>query len=347
MPSIQTRALNGITRQAIRVTYRGDMGVDKVRSRYAKLDARIKVALPDGISIDDLDGPPAGRWLRNRRADKRVVLYLHGGAYVVRLLNGHSMLLSRICAELDASAFMAFYRLSPEHAFPAAPEDCLAAYRHLLDSGHAAKDIVVMGDSAGGNLALSLLHLIKREELPQPGACVALSPMTDFAQISATWRANARTDPMYPVQDVVAPQRLYLQGASPVDPVASPYYGDLGGFPPTLVVVGGIEALRDDATGFVRKAVESGVRARAHIWSGAPHVFMLQAFLPESPAALNRIRQWYDDVATQSPKADDPMPYAGAIEYFDISTFSGRVRRATNDVWLQPVTRPISPSLTQ
>jgi len=208
----------------------------------------------------------------------------------------------------------------------------------LLDNGTLPADIVVMGDSAGGNLALSLLHLIARDGLPMPGAVVAFSPITDFAQISASWRLNKWRDPMYVVQGAVQPQVHYLQGASPVDPVASPYYGDLHGFPPTLVVVGGVEAMVDDSVSFVKKAIEAGVDAHVHIWKGMPHVFLLYEFLPETPLARRRVVDWVAASGRSATEAapTEGMAYRTSVEVFDCGALTGRLRCETNDVYLVP-----------
>lgn len=333
MPSVRSQAINFVTRIAIRAAYRKPQEVTAYRPRYARTDDRVKTPLPSGLTVEEQTAPVEGRWIRNAAGGERVVLYLHGGAFIMRLPKTHTAFAAALCADLKSSAFLPWYRLAPEHPFPAAPEDCLAAYRHLLDAGHRSSDIVVMGDSAGGNLALALLHLIRRESLPMPAAVVAFSPITDFAQVSATWRLNKWRDPMYVVQGVVQPQRHYLQGASPIDPVASPYYGDLEGFPPTLVVVGGVEAMLDDAVSFVKKAVEAGVPAKVHIWKGMPHVFLLYGFLPETPLARRAVVDWLEAVAPEADPEKQP-PHKSCVEVFDRTPITGRLRRETNDVYL-------------
>ncbi len=331
MPSVRSRALNFLTRIATRIAYRKPREVTEYRPRYAQRDARARVSLPPGLVIEEQVDPIAGRWIRNAASPRKVILYLHGGAFVLRLPNTHTAFAAGFCADLAASAFLPWYRLAPEHPFPAAPEDCLAAYRHLLAGGYRASDIVLMGDSAGGNLVLSLLHLIGRAELPRPRAAAVFSPITDFAQISATWRLNQWRDPMYVVQGAVSPQRHYLQGANPLDPVASPYYGELRGFPPVLIVVGSVEALLDDATSFVKKAVEAGVSARVQIWKGMPHAFLLYDFLPETALARRAVVGWLQEVAA------DKASHRSCVEVLDRTALTGRLRRETNDASLAEV----------
>lgn len=330
MASAKSKLLNLITRMAMRIIFRRQRPVVEFRKLMVGLD-RGK-PLPANISVEDIAGTVPGRWLRHAAPRSRqVLLYLHGGAFIMRLEKGHTSMVAGFCADSGISAFMAWYRLAPEHPFPAAPEDCLAAYRMLLDSGHRPEDIVVMGDSAGGNLALAVLHLIRRAGLPMPAASIALSPITDFAQVSATWRLNHWRDPMYRVQGFVNPVEHYLQGANPIDPVASPYFGDLSGFPPLFFMLGGLEALLDDSVGMVRKAIEQGVPARIQIWGGMPHVFPLLA-LPETVHARREIAAWLQGLRENAP-APAPL-YRSCVEVFNLSPFSGRLQRETNNVFL-------------
>lgn len=344
MASARAPFLNFLTRILMRFVFRRPKEAVVYREAFARLEGRRPVKLPAGTVIEDVDGPVPGRWVRTGDTSSgQVILYLHGGAFIMRLPQGHTGMVARLCAATKADAFMAWYRLAPEHPFPAAPEDALRAYRYLLDRGHAPNDVVIMGDSAGGNLALSVLHLIRGAGLPMPGGVATLSPITDFAQVSGTWRLNDWRDPMYRVQHYVNPVRFYLQGASPVDPVASPYYGDLRGFPPLLFVLGGLEALLDDSVGMVRKAVEHGVAARLQVWRGMPHVFPLHDALPEAAVAIREIAAWM--AACRSPEVHRTPPWRTCVELFDVAPFTGRVRRTTNDVdlGLTPIASPTAP----
>jgi len=334
VPSARSRIVNGVTRAMIRIAYRSpEDDVTAYRPRYAKTDARVRKLLPPGLTTEELDAPP-GRWVRNANASDLTILYLHGGAFILRIPRTHTAFAASLCRDLDASAFLPWYRLAPEHPFPAAPEDCLSAYRHLLDSGHAPEKIVVMGDSAGANLTLSLLHLIRRADLPMPLGAVTFSAITDFAEISGTWRLNTWRDPMYIVQGAVQPQRHYLQGASPVDPIASPYYGELAGLPPLRLVVGGVEALLEDSVKFVQKAVEAGTRASVQIWKGMPHVFLLYDFLPETALARADVVSWVRSLldGPVPDSTDAELPYRDCVELVDRHAVTGSVRRVTNSI---------------
>ena len=290
-------------------------------------DARRPAKLEPGVSAEEVQTPVPGRWLSNHQgSDERVLLYLHGGAFVLRLPEGHSEMVSRLCAGMGVSAFMPWYRLAPEHPFPAALDDCLAAYQHLLER-HSADNVIVMGDSAGASLTLSLLNRLKQEKLPMPRAAVALSPITDFAQVSATWLLNTRFEPLARVQPFVAPQRHYLRGENLVNPLASPIYGDLAGLPPVLLVCGGNEALRDDSIGYVRKAIAAGVDARVHLWHGMAHVHTLKASLPETPLTEAAVFKW---LAECQSTPDSLSRWRNAVALYNLRPMTGRLLVTTN-----------------
>jgi epsilon-lactone hydrolase len=334
MASTTSKLMNFATRGLSWVMFRKTLPLPDYRPRMERMDRAQQRPMPAGLQLQEVDQPVPGRWLRpDVPVSAQVLLYLHGGAFAFRLPHGHSNMVARICIEAGCAAFLPWYRLAPEHPFPAAPDDCLAAYRTLLDAGHAASDIVVMGDSAGGNLALVLLHSIKRAGLPMPRGAIALSPITDFAQISASWRLNKDHDPMYRLQGVVNPAHWYFKGHDPLDPIISPYYGDFTGFPPLYFVVGSIEALLDDSVGMVRKAVDLGIPAKVHIWTGMPHVFMLQEFLPETRQARAHVVQWLRELRLPQVPPTRPGLHRSCVEVFDLSAFTRQVTLETNDVF--------------
>ena len=316
--------LNALVRVSVRMTWRAPLDVAASRIKIARSERPLK--LPPGITIEDVEAPAPGRWVKPATSNARAILYLHGGAFLFRLPGLHTPFVAELVARSGAQAYMPWYRLAPEHPFPAAPDDCLAAYRHLLDRFDPS-DISVVGDSAGANLTLSLLHAIKAQSLPMPSRAIAISPITDFAEISASWLSGAKTDPMYPVQAIVKPQRHYLQGAALDDPRASPYYGDLSGFSPILCVAGGIEALRDDSVSFVKKATEAGVHAEAHIWRGMPHVFPLHRITREAAFATAEIVRW---MSGEAPR-ERSTRLAERVRLFDVAALSGDLTETSND----------------
>src|SRR5215813_3123032 len=180
--------------------------------------------------------------VRQARSD-RCVLYFHGGAYAVgtaKLLRDFTW---RIGAAARAHVLYFDYRLAPEHPFPAALEDAVAAYRWLADRFDPRR-IAFMGDSAGGGLALATLYKLRDEGIALPAAAVAVSPWTDLALTGPSLRANAAADPMLNVANLPALADGYLAGADPRNHYASPLYGDASGLPPTLIHVGSDEGRR-------------------------------------------------------------------------------------------------------
>jgi acetyl esterase/lipase len=312
------------------MTFKPGSTPEHFRKLVARYDRRKLGKLAPGISVEDVKVPIAGRWLRNPDGiSKQVILYLHGGAFIIRMPESYSEMVSRLCIGIDASAFMPWYRLAPENPFPAAVEDSLGAYRYLLES-HTPDNVVVMGDSAGGNLTLSLLNLIKQSGMPMPRAAVALSPITDFAEISSTWVMHRRVDPLFAMKPYTLPQLHYLRGKNILDPLASPIYGDLEGLPPVLIVVGGIEALRDDGVAYVRQAVAAGVAAQVHIWQGMPHVHTLTNMLPEQRLTEAEIFRWFAKLPAPGERRSADELWPGAVTLFNRRPFSGTLDRITN-----------------
>ena len=336
MASARSRLLNLFTRVIMWLIFRKHRPVTEFRPRMVKMDARRAKPPPQGITYEDGQEPVEGRWVRNAGAgsQKQMILYLHGGAYFLRLPHGHSAMVADICARAGVSAFMPWYRLAPEHPYPAAPNDCLEAYRRLLESGVRSADVVVMGDSAGGNLAFSLLHLIKRESLPMPAGVIGVSPITDCAQISGTWRLNKLRDPMYLVQAAVNPAEWYFKGVSPTEPVLSPYYGDFSGFPPMYFMVGALEALLEDSVGMARKAVDCGIPAKVQIWQGMPHCFPLHDVLPEAEHARKQMVDWVMELRKTRASVDRSQLYRSCVEVYNLRPWTGRIECETNDVYL-------------
>ena len=197
----------------------------------------------------------------------------------------HSRLVALLCRGTRSRALMVDYRLAPEHKFPAAVEDCLAAYRQLIDSGHSAQRIVIAGDSAGGNLALVTLLAARDAGLPLPCGAVALSPLTDMTFSGESMRRNDGVDPLFTraVVDKLAP--LYLPRQNAADPYLSPLFGNLDGLPPTLLMVGSSELLLDDSVRYASRANN----VTLEVWHDMPHVFPVFSVLPESREAIGHI----------------------------------------------------------
>lgn len=254
----------------------------------------------EAVKIGEL---PAS-WIEVTGARKaRVILYLHGGAFIMETPALHGAMLARICRAAKARALMPHYRLAPEHPYPAALDDCLAAYRFLLDGGTAPEDIVVAGDSAGGNLALALLLRARDEGLPFPAAAVALSPLTDGTLGSDSIRRNDGHDAMFRPQLFDAFAALYVPDRNlAAHPHVSPLFGELTGLPPILMIVGSTELLLDDSVRFASKCPS----VTLEVWHDMPHVFPAFEVLPESGVAIERIGRFVRQSlsAAQGEKAE-------------------------------------------
>lgn len=229
----------------------------------------------------DAGGVPADIVTRSASLAGRWVLYLHGGGYRVGSPAAYRQFTWRIADAARARALVIDYRLAPEHPFPGAIDDAFAACRWLFEQD--AKEIVVMGDSAGGGLALALLMKLRDEGLRLPDAAVALSPWTDLALTGASLKENAAADPMLNAGELPEFAADYLAGADPRNPYASPLYGHPAGLPPVLIHVGSDEILRDDAVRMAEKLRAANFKSELQVWPRMPHVW--QAYTPVLPEA--------------------------------------------------------------
>jgi monoterpene epsilon-lactone hydrolase len=224
-------------------------------------------------------GGVSGLWLDAPQKSDSVVLYVHGGAYLVGTAFGYRGLSGGIAQASGAAMFSIDYRLAPEHAFPAAMDDALAAYKGLLAEGFAANQIIVAGDSAGGGLALALLIAIRDAGLSQPAGAVLLSPWTDLTFTGESLATKAEVDNSLSEAGLRAGAEQYLAGHSASDPLVSPLLGDLTGLAPLLIEVGSDEILLSDSTRFAAKAGESLVDVTLHVWPEMVHDWSLFAFM--------------------------------------------------------------------
>jgi acetyl esterase/lipase len=249
--------------------------------------------LPADIKTTPVDaaGVPA-EWIEAPGGSHtRAVLYLHGGGYVIGSIATHRELCGRIGRAAGARVLAIDYRLAPEHPFPAAVDDAVAAYGWLLQQGLAPEGIAIAGDSAGGGLTAATLVALRDRGARLPAAGILLSPWTDLAMTGESLRTRATLDPLIPGgQGVTSMAQQYLAGADPKTPLASPLYADLGGLPPLLIQVGTSEVLFDDAIRLDARARSAGVAVTLEPWNDMVHVFQLFAgMLPEGQQAIERI----------------------------------------------------------
>ncbi len=267
------------------------LGADIVRLRAVNLawDKRLARHMPD-VRQTPVDGERfRGEWLEVPGSrPERVLLYLHGGAFMFRFPQVHAALVARLCRKLGARALMVDYRLAPESPYPAASDDCHAAYRWLLASGQSPAGIVVGGDSAGGNLALVTLQRVRDSGEPGPACGVLLSPVVDFTLSSRSLVTNESCDPMFRLAGLVAMRGYYTSPDHYLDPAVSPLYAEFAGLPPLLFQVGGTEMLLDESVRAAARADAAGVGVELEIWEHMAHVFQALP-LPQAAAALDRL----------------------------------------------------------
>ena len=255
--------------------------MEQVRERVAP-DIRCEHVDAGGVCAEWILPPQA--------ASDRVLLYFHGGGYVIGSINTHRAMIARIARLSEARALAIDYRLAPENPFPAAVEDATKSYRWLLSQGNDARKIVVAGDSAGGGLTLALLATLGTAGYPMPAAAVLLSPWTDLEGTGRSMTSNAGKDQTIEANDLGLMAKLYLGKTDPKNPLASPLHADFRGFPPLLIQVGEAEALLDDSIRVAERAEATGVNVYLEVWPGMVHVWQIYAkLLPEGQRAIEKI----------------------------------------------------------
>jgi acetyl esterase/lipase len=288
MPSAQFDALLA----AFRTVQGGpERSVEEARAGWEALAARFPAA-DDLIYTPELADGVAVEWVEAPGADPgRVVLYLHGGGYVIGSVASYRAFAGRVSRAAQARVLLVNYRLAPEHPFPAAVDDVVAACRWLARQPGGLARVVVAGDSAGGGLSLALMLALRDAGHALPAAAACISPSTDLAKTGESIQTRAHLDPLVTVPSTFAHARRYLgPNGDPKNPLASPLYADLAGLPPLLVMVGTNEILHDDSTRLAAKAQASGVQVSLEIAQGMVHIWpFFAAILPEGQAAVERI----------------------------------------------------------
>ena len=232
-----------------------------------------------GIGVIDIRVPEV--------SSENVILYLHGGAYAIGSAASSVGLASDVGRAARTRVVTVDYRLAPEHVFPAAVTDALAAYQGLLASGTPAERIALVGESAGGGLVLATLLALKRDGVPQPAAAAVFSPWADLSLSGESLKSKAAVDPAVTEAGLRRRAGDYAGADHTTNPLASPVLGDLTGLPPLLIQAGSHEILLDDALRLAARAAEADVAVTLEITPGVPHVFQaFSAMLDEAGAAL-------------------------------------------------------------
>jgi monoterpene epsilon-lactone hydrolase len=268
--SIAATALRGAV-----AAFKGKLTGTAARGPFDDVMERV-VAQTDVTFEADTVGGISGFWAKPARSQKgAAIIHVHGGWFNFGTARAYRNLVGHIASSAGADAFIPDYRLAPEHLFPAAVQDVSECYRGLV--GRGIKKIAVVGDSAGGNLALVLLSIASAQTDKggiAPVGAVAISPVTDLALTGESYETRAEADPYFTKSQAAGLVASYLGDADPKDPLASPLYGDLSGLPPIRVQVGDDEVLLDDSRRYVERAALAGVDAKLDVWMGMPHGFV-------------------------------------------------------------------------
>jgi epsilon-lactone hydrolase len=247
---------------------------------------------PEGVryeNVPEVDGIAA----IPERESGGSVLYLFGGGYVLGSPASRRKTAGHVAQASSARVVVPKYRLAPEHPFPAAVDDTVAAYRYLLTSGTPAERLVVMGDSSGGGLAVATVLALRDAGDARPGGVVTMSAWADLGCAGSSMDSRAAVDIMVSRQGLLQMAGWYLVKTPATDPVASPVYADLTHMPPLLALVGGDEVLLDDSIRLVRGVGEGGADATLFVGGGMQHVWPTWAgALPEADAAIHLIGDW-------------------------------------------------------
>ena len=270
------------------------MGLDNLRSEYNNLAVSFPLSDEAIFEEVDVDGVRA-EWtdvLESRPSS--VLMYLHGGGYVMGTIEMYRDMTTRLATVGNVRVLSVDYRLAPENKFPAALNDSIKVYKWLLNKGYEANNIMIAGDSAGGGLVLATLLKIRSLGLEMPAAAVCISPWTDLALTGKTIKTNAGIDPIlnYNLVKYFATCCVGEEGDR-CDPFVSPFYADLSGLPPILIMVGEREILLDDSMRFAKKAEFYGVDATLVVAQEMTHMWPFFAgLIPEGQQAINYIGEY-------------------------------------------------------
>ena len=289
MSTEQRESLDAILRQG---RFSVDSTVSEQRQRLRELASAQALAADLTVTAGTLGGVPTAEITVDGVEPRHVVLYFHGGVYVLEDAFQVADLASQVARRTAAKVISVDYRLAPEHPYPAAVDDALAVYQALLRGGTAASDVIFAGESAGGGLAVVTLVNARDHGLPLPAAAFAMSPYADLTLAGATMQTKHDADPLLS-RELLQPRVIdYTAGQDPALDLISPIFAELSGLPPLVIQAGSHEVLLDDAIRLARQAATADVEITLDITPGVPHVF--QAYYPildEAAAALDRAGQ--------------------------------------------------------
>ena len=285
MASWQAHVATFFTRRMVRARLVRSPGLDTLR----KVFNGAQPSVPRGCEAkqESVGGVPCEWMTAKGVAPVGTLLYLHGGAHVACSSITHRPVTSAF-AKRGWRVLAPDYRLAPEHRFPAQIDDCIAVYRALLADGLDARQLVVAGDSSGGNLALALCLSLRAAGVTQPRALALFSPITDFLWTGESATSNSARCAMFSRDMLPIGRDMYIGDHDPRDPLASPYYADLSGLPPMLFHAGADELLRDDSVRTAERAKEAGIEVEVKVWPVVPHAWQIHPWMPEGRTSVEQ-----------------------------------------------------------
>jgi len=285
--------------QMLRETGSGSTKTPTIEQQRSQMSNTMLELAKDASSDDiqchsvDINGIP-GRWFQALgSADDGVVLYFHGGGYVLGSLDTHAELMGRCSRACGVKVLGVDYRLAPESTFPAALEDGVKSYRWLLDHNIDPQRIMLAGDSAGGGLVMATLLSLRDQGLPLPAGATLFSPWVDLTMSGASMESRRELDPIVTPEGLHAMATLYRGDVETSQPLISPLMADLSNLPPLLIQVGDYEVLLSDSQQLAAKAEAADVAVTYQEWEKAFHVFHAVPTLPESVDALQSMGDFY------------------------------------------------------
>jgi epsilon-lactone hydrolase len=285
----QRETLDAILRQS---AFPADSDVGEQRRLLRDLTSAVPLPADVTVTQAALGTVPVAEITVTGTEPRHVVLYFHGGVYVLGDAFQAAGLASEVGRRTRGKVFSVDYRLAPEHPYPAAVDDALAAYRALLDDGTSPSDIVFAGESAGGGLAVATLVNARDHGLPLPAAAFVMSPYADLTLAGATMDTKREADPLLNRENLQARIPDYTSGSDAAVGLISPVFADLAGLPPLIIQAGSHEVLLDDAVRLAGRAAAADVEVTLDITPGVPHVFQAyHAILDEAVTALDRAGQ--------------------------------------------------------
>jgi epsilon-lactone hydrolase len=265
------RLIHGITNN------KNDLEKDRQqREALGAILGRVKDIDIEPVSINGMEA----EWVRPERKhnDKHVILYCHGGGYITGDMKYSRTLTTRLALVLNMDVLCFNYKLAPENPFPAALENAVSAWDYLMLLGYGSKDLFIVGDSAGGNLVLSLTLYLLQQKRKTPRGLVCMSPWTDMTLTGKSYSTRKEADPILDYDYISNARDSYLAGHNPKDPLVSPLFSDFTGFPPTYLQVGNNEILLSDTLALYKALKRAGVSTRLSLYRGMWHVFQMSPF---------------------------------------------------------------------